>query len=84
MIQGIGIAAGFFTAISLVPQVIKIIKEKKAQDISLFYLAILFIGLCLWISYGFLKKDVPVLATNILSLLINCLTFFLSIKFKKN
>ena len=30
----VGIGAGFFTSVSLLPQVIKIMKEKKAQNIT--------------------------------------------------
>jgi MtN3 and saliva related transmembrane protein len=33
--QVIGIAAGICTATSLIPQVVKTIKEKKAEDVSL-------------------------------------------------
>ena len=67
----VGLAAGICTAISLLPQIIKIIKEKAAQDISLFYLLILLCGLGLWTYYGFLKKDVPIIATNIFSMVLN-------------
>ena len=79
----IGIAAGVFTGVSLLPQVIKIAKEKKAQDISLTYLFTLLSGLCLWIVYGYLKKDLPVLITNIFSMLVNLTTIILGIRYKK-
>ncbi|MES2655591.1 MAG: PQ-loop repeat-containing protein [Bacteroidota bacterium] len=37
----IGIVAGVFTAFSLVPQLVKIIKEKKANNISITMLLVL-------------------------------------------
>jgi MtN3 and saliva related transmembrane protein len=80
----IGIAAGVFTAASMLPQLVKLIKEKKAEDISLPMLLILFSGLCLWIWYGFLKKDFAIIGTNIFSLVVNILVLFFSIKYKKN
>jgi MtN3 and saliva related transmembrane protein len=81
--QAIGIAAGVCTAVSLIPQIIKILKEKKAQDISMLYLVVLLVGLILWIVYGVLRKDIPVIATNVTSVVINVVTIFLGMKYKK-
>jgi MtN3 and saliva related transmembrane protein len=78
----VGIVAGVFTAVSLLPQLIKLIRNKKAEDLSLFYLVILFCGLCLWIWYGFLKTDLPIITTNIFSLLVNTAIIVLGIKYK--
>ena len=58
-------------------------KHKKAEDISLFYLVILFIGLGLWIWYGFLREDIPILVTNGFSLVINGIIIVLGIRYKK-
>jgi MtN3 and saliva related transmembrane protein len=62
--QIIGITAGICTSISLLPQLIKMRKEKQVEDISLFMLLILFMGLALWIYYGMLKIDWPIIVTN--------------------
>ena len=78
----IGIGAGIFTALSLLPQLFKIVKEKKADDISFFMLFILLVGLGGWIWYGILKKDYPILVTNGFSLLVNLLIIGFSIKYK--
>lgn len=78
----IGIAGGFCTGISLLPQLIKLIREKKANDLSLFYLLILFAGLALWIWYGIRKADVPIIATNAVSLGMNIVIIFLSNRYK--
>jgi MtN3 and saliva related transmembrane protein len=78
----VGIVAGVFTGVSLLPQLIKLIRNKKAEDISLFFLGILFFGLCLWIWYGVLKEDVPIIATNSFSLLINSAMIVLGLKYK--
>ena len=80
----IGIVAGICTSISLVPQLVKLIKEKKAEDISLFMLSILQLGLGIWLWYGIIKKDIPIIATNSFSFLVNCIVIFLSIRYKKH
>ncbi|TKK67215.1 hypothetical protein FC093_15130 [Ilyomonas limi] len=79
----IGIIAGVFTAASLLPQLIKTIKEKDASGISTVMLLVLITGISLWVYYGFLKKDIPIIATNIFSDLVNLTLLFFSIKYKK-
>lgn len=79
----VGLAAGICTSISLLPQLFKLLKHKKAEDISLFYLIILFIGLGLWIWYGYLRDDVPILVTNGFSLVINGIIIVLGIRYKR-
>lgn len=77
-----GIAAGVFTAVSMLPQLVKIIREKKAENISLGMLGILITGLALWVLYGIFKKDLPILCTNAFSLLVNILVLAFSIAYK--
>lgn len=79
----VGLVAGICTSISLLPQLFKLVKHKKAEDISLFYLILLFIGLGLWIWYGILRDDIPILVTNGLSLVINGIVIVLGIRYKR-
>lgn len=81
--QIIGIAAGVFTSTSLMPQVVKTIKEKKAEDISLAVFLVLGTGVILWIVYGIKRNDIPIIATNAFSLLVNITMIILGIKYKK-
>ena len=78
----IGVSASVFTATSLIPQLVKLVKEKKSENISLGMMAVLFIGLALWVWYGFLKEDWIIIVSNAFSLLINIITVVLSIKYK--
>ena len=78
----IGTAAGVFTAVSMLPQLVKMIIEKKVQDISITMLLILFFGLGLWIWYGIIKDDVPIILTNAFSLLVNIAIIFFSLLYK--
>jgi len=67
----------------LLPQLIKLLKDKKAEDISLFYLVILLCGLALWVYYGWLREDIPIIVTNSFSLLLNIIVLVLGVKYKK-
>lgn len=78
----IGIGASVFTSTSLIPQLIKILKEKKSKDISILMLAILFTGLALWVWYGFLKTDWIIIISNLFALLLNLVIGILAIYYK--
>jgi MtN3 and saliva related transmembrane protein len=80
--QLIGIGAGILTSTAMLPQLIKIIKEKKAENISILMLIILISGLSLWAVYGFMKEDWPIIITNCFSILVNLLMLLFGIKYK--
>ena len=82
--QMIGIIAGICTGISLLPQLVKIVKEKKADDISWFMLFILLAGLAMWVWYGILKADYPIIITNSFSFLVNVAIIIFTIRFRKS
>jgi MtN3 and saliva related transmembrane protein len=79
-----GIAAGILTAASMMPQVIKTIKTKKADNVSALMLIILITGVIFWIIYGILKKDLPIIFTNSFSLLVNITMLCLRWKFSSS
>jgi MtN3 and saliva related transmembrane protein len=81
--QIIGLVAGVLTASSMLPQVLKTLKEKKADEVSKSMLLVLISGIALWIVYGFQKKDIPIIATNIFSLLVNLTMLYLRIKYNR-
>ena len=80
--QLIGIVAGVFTAISMMPQLIKIIKEKKAENVSVWMLIILLFGLSMWTIYGLLKKDWPIIIANMFSVLLNLVLVYFRNKYR--
>jgi MtN3 and saliva related transmembrane protein len=79
--QAIGLAAGILTASSLIPQVIKTLKQKKADEVSIKMLLVLQAGIILWIVYGFKRDDMPIIVTNIFSLLVNITMVILRVKY---
>ena len=80
--QWIGIVAGLLTSISMLPQLIKIIKQKKAKEVSLLMLSVLTTGNILWTVYGFMRDDWPIIVTNCISITINSITAFYRIRYK--
>jgi MtN3 and saliva related transmembrane protein len=80
----VGTTASVFTGIALLPQLVKVIREKNADGISYLMLMSLFIGLSCWIWYGIIKHDPIIIISNAFSLLINLTIFILSIRYKKH
>jgi len=66
----IGLIAGAFTTIAFLPQVIKTLKLKETKDISLWMYIILCAGVFLWLVYGLLIKDLPIIAANSISFIL--------------
>lgn len=79
----LGFVAGVFTAVAMLPQLIKTYREKRAEDVSLVMLLILLSGISLWIAYGIVKADWPIIITNSISLLINIVLVYFRQRYKK-
>ncbi len=69
-IQIIGLLAGGCTTIAFVPQVIKTWRSRSARDLSLGMFLIFTSGVILWLVYGLLVGDIPVIAANVVTLLL--------------
>lgn len=79
----LGFVAGILTSISSLPQLVKIIKEKKADDVSKLMFLVLSIGVALWALYGYLIRDWPVLIANSFSFIINITTAILRHRYSR-
>jgi MtN3 and saliva related transmembrane protein len=82
--QYVGIVAGVLTGVSLIPQLVKLVREKKPENISFAMLAVLLAGLAGWVWYGILKNDYPIIITNSFSFLTNITIIILGLIYRKN
>jgi MtN3 and saliva related transmembrane protein len=80
----IGITAGVLTSTSMIPQLVKTIKERDAENVSRFMIIILILGTGLWAYYGVRKTDWPIIITNLFSCLVNCIMLFCKFRFTNN
>lgn len=69
--QIIGFIAGILTTVAVLPQLIKSWKTKKVMDISPFMFVLLLGGVGMWVVYGIVKNDYPIILTNGISFLLN-------------
>tara|TARA_B100001057_G_scaffold443336_1_gene479368 strand:- start:10 stop:270 length:261 start_codon:yes stop_codon:yes gene_type:complete len=69
-IEIIGMFAAILTTFSFVPQVLKVIKLKKTEDLSLSTYVIFTLGVGLWLVYGFLKNSISMILGNGITLIL--------------
>ena len=77
----IGIIAGILTSAAMIPQLIKVLREKNVENLSKIMLCVLIVGVSLWVVYGVLKKEWPIILSNAFSVAVNttlllCCFFF--------
>jgi MtN3 and saliva related transmembrane protein len=82
IIQSIGMAAGICTTVAFVPQVVKTWKSRAARDLSLGIFLIFFIGVALWLTYGIIQNDLPLILANGVTLVLAGLLLGFKIGFK--
>lgn len=78
----IGLAAGTLTTLAFVPQVIRVFRTRSTRDISLPTFAALVLGTVLWLIYGIILGEVPLISANGVSLVLVSAVLWGKMKFK--
>ncbi|MDF0719130.1 SemiSWEET family transporter [Kaistella sp. PBT33-4] len=60
----IGFIAGGLSSALFIPQIIKILREKSAEEISLLTCIIGIVSSALWLWYGILQDHISMMVTN--------------------
>jgi MtN3 and saliva related transmembrane protein len=76
----IGNMAAILTSVSFLPQAIQVIKTKDTQSISLPMYLMFVIGVILWLTYGILQKDLPLMLANCVTLIFSSIILFYKVK----
>lgn len=79
----LGLTASFFTTSSFIPQVIRTWKTRDVSGISLSTYVIITIGLLLWLTYGVMKNDLPLIVANSTMVLLTLAIAVMKITFEK-
>jgi MtN3 and saliva related transmembrane protein len=81
--QLLGLAAGALTTAAFLPQVIKTWKSRSAKDLSLGMFSLFCLGVLLWLVYGLMVMDIPVIAANLVTLMLASTLLFFKLRFKE-
>lgn len=76
----LGLIAGGTTTFAFVPQAWKTIRTRETRDISLPTFVLMNVGVLLWIVYGFLAKDIPIIAANVVGIVPNAIILVMKIR----
>jgi MtN3 and saliva related transmembrane protein len=78
----LGLVATAFTTSSFVPQVWRTWKTRDVSGISLPTYVIITVGLALWLVYGLLKDDLPLIVANALMVVLTGAITVMKLKFE--
>lgn len=80
----IGTIAGILTSVSMLPQLIKVLKEKDVENLSGGMIAVLLTGVSLWVVYGIMKNELPIILSNGFSVVVNITLLVYYFKYRKS
>jgi len=81
MATTIGFLAALISSLSMLPQVIKVYRTKKTDDLSLWAFSTLATGLFLWLVYGLLITKVPLIVGNGIGLALTIYIILMKLRF---
>ena len=82
-IELFGYFAAILTTAAFLPQLIKTLKTKKAEDVSLLTLIMFICGVVSWIIYGYKISSSPILIANIVTLILNSFILISKVYYSK-
>ncbi len=65
LVTNIGLLGALVSTVSMFPQILKVWKTKSAKDISLAMFLIMVVSVTIWLTYGVLSADLPIVASNV-------------------
>lgn len=80
--QILGLMAGGLTTVAFLPQVIKTWKSKSAKDLSLAMFFVFALGTLLWLIYGIIIKQLPIILANSITLALATVLLYFKLRFK--
>jgi MtN3 and saliva related transmembrane protein len=77
----LGMTAGCISSITFLPQVIKTWKTKSAADISLLMFTFATISVIMWLVYGIILQNIPIIFTNSMVLLFSLIMLYFKFRY---
>lgn len=81
-IELIGFGAAILTTIAFLPQVYKTWKTKDVSSLSLPMLILFFVGIVLWLVYGFLMHSPSMIFANSITVVSSILLLYFKLKYR--
>ena len=75
-------SCGIAMGLSPLLQLRRVAVRRSSADVSIAYLAVLFVGFVLWLSYGVAIGNTPLIVSNVVALTTNVLTIAAVLRFR--
>ena len=79
----LGFVAGTLTTLAFLPPVVKTWRTKSSNDLSVGTLGMISTGVLLWLVYGLLVGDLPIIVANAVTLVLVVSIFVLALVYRK-
>ncbi|HEY0752285.1 MAG TPA: SemiSWEET transporter [Chitinophagaceae bacterium] len=79
----LGMTAGVISSITFLPQVIKTYRSKSAKDISLLMFTFATTSVIMWLVYGIILGNVPIIFTNSMVLLFSLIMLYFKFRYNE-
>ncbi|XXY46686.1 SemiSWEET transporter [Sorangium sp. So ce269] len=81
VVTALGLVAASLTTISFLPQVLRALRTRDTSSISVGMYATFVAGVGLWLIYGLLTGDVPVIIANAITFVLSGMVFILKLRY---
>ncbi|GIV59136.1 MAG: sugar transporter SemiSWEET [Rhodothermaceae bacterium] len=78
----LGLVAAACTTVAFLPQVVKNWRTKSAGDLSFGMFGLFTIGVVLWLVYGVLIENLPIIAANMVTLVLNVINLVQMVRYR--
>lgn len=79
----LGYAAATLTTASFVPQAWRTFRTKDVSGISLKMYAVFTLGVAVWLAYGIVLEETPMMVANGLTLVLACAVLVMKVRYGK-
>lgn len=78
----IGLIAASLTTIAYLPQAWQVIKTRHTKDLSLGMYTIMTSGVALWLTYGILIGNLPIIVANCITIVFTTIILAMKIRYR--
>ena len=78
----LGYAAGILTTLAFLPQAVRMFRTRQTRDISMLWAFAMNLGIVLWLFYGIVKNDLPIVAANSITLVLLIIILYYKVRYK--
>jgi len=77
-----GMVAACCTTVSFIPQAVKTIRTKDTGSISVVMYALFTFGTLMWLVYGFVSNNIPIIIANAVTLALAVIILYYKLRYK--